>query len=386
MPSMRIPVALVLVGVSSTVAAADAKQNKAFVTAMAKSPDAAKPLVGFPLATSELQFATDDCQSKFPTGAKIDEADFAAFVECVKPLHLAADGDAIIADPGFAIQTVFSKGKLVVLYGGSTFRPERAEKNLAATVKVNPDAEAKAAVARKKVPFLAVDIALCIRRDGSVESAHVERYNVVDAGDWAEQLLGLTTAATFKPFTIGNHALRVCTHQRHVYPTAKRKAGLAELARLEDEAMAGVEGGEVGGEVDGVEGGVEGGVVGGDAVGVIGAPPPPPPPPPPPAPPHIVPPLLLEGNRIAGNKVIIPDDATKTKIADAHRDKIVGSFRLCVDVRGEVASITMLKSTGFSAYDQLIQTQMRLWKYTPYQVNGKAVPVCTAITFIYSQK
>ena len=26
------------------------------------------------------------------------------------------------------------------------------------------------------------------------------------------------------------------------------------------------------------------------------------------------------------------------------------------------------------------------WKYSPYMVNGKAVPVCTAVTFIYSQK
>ena len=26
------------------------------------------------------------------------------------------------------------------------------------------------------------------------------------------------------------------------------------------------------------------------------------------------------------------------------------------------------------------------WRYKPYLVNGKAVPVCTAVTFIYSQK
>jgi hypothetical protein len=29
---------------------------------------------------------------------------------------------------------------------------------------------------------------------------------------------------------------------------------------------------------------------------------------------------------------------------------------------------------------------MRNWRYKPYLVNGKAVPVCTAVTFIYSQK
>ena len=47
----------------------------------------------------------------------------------------------------------------------------------------------------------------------------------------------------------------------------------------------------------------------------------------------------------------------------------------------------MLKSTGFPAYDNKILSKMRgEWRYKPYMVNGKAVPVCTAVTFIYSQK
>ena len=45
----------------------------------------------------------------------------------------------------------------------------------------------------------------------------------------------------------------------------------------------------------------------------------------------------------------------------------------------------MLKSTGFGAYDSKIQSEMRSWRYRPYMMNGRAVPVCTAVTFIYSQ-
>jgi len=134
------------------------------------------------------------------------------------------------------------------------------------------------------------------------------------------------------------------------------------------------------GEEDGVEGGVEGGVVGGYVGGA------PPPPPPPPAPPQNIPPALLEGQRVAGSKLIVPDDATKTKIAAAGRDKIVGSFKLCVTVDGDVASVNQLKSTGFPDYDAKIAAEMRTWRYRPYLVNGRAVPVCTAVTFIYSQK
>ncbi len=141
----------------------------------------------------------------------------------------------------------------------------------------------------------------------------------------------------------------------------------------------GVEGGEIGG--------VAGGVVGGDINGVAGAPPPPPPPPPPPAPPQNVPPTLLEGSRIAGEKMIVPDDVTKTEIQRSGKDKIIASFKLCINTGGEVTSVNMLKSSSFPAYDNKILTKMRTeWKYRPYAVNGRAVPVCTAVTFIYSQK
>jgi protein TonB len=141
------------------------------------------------------------------------------------------------------------------------------------------------------------------------------------------------------------------------------------------------------GDENGVEGGVEGGVVGGDPNGVLGAPPPPPPPPPPPAPPQIVPPKLLEGSRIAGEAQIIPDDNTKTEISRSGKDKIIGTFKLCLSTDGSVGAVSMIKSTGFDQYNAKILSTIRTqWKYRPYVVNGKAVPVCTAVTFIYSQK
>jgi protein TonB len=144
--------------------------------------------------------------------------------------------------------------------------------------------------------------------------------------------------------------------------------------------------GDVNGDENGVEGGVVGGVVGGDLNGVMGAPPPPPPPPPP-APPQNVPPTLLEGSRIAGEKQIVPDDVTKTEIGRSGKDRIVGSFKLCLTPTGSISNVTQLKSTGFPAYDSKILNKMRSeWRYKPYMVNGKAVPVCTAVTFIYTQR
>jgi protein TonB len=139
------------------------------------------------------------------------------------------------------------------------------------------------------------------------------------------------------------------------------------------------------GDPNGVEGGVEGGAVGGDLNGVVAAPPPPPPPPPP-APPQNLPPTTVEANRISGEKNIVPDDVTKTEISRSGKDKLVGSYKLCLTGEGNVASVVQLKSTGFAAYDSKIQSTIRSdWRYRPFMMNGKPTPVCTAVTFIYSQ-
>ena len=135
-----------------------------------------------------------------------------------------------------------------------------------------------------------------------------------------------------------------------------------------------------------------------DRIGIplqLQLPPPPPPPPPPPAgqeggvegsPPQNVAPTMLEGSRIAGEKVIVPDDKTKIAIQQSKRDRLIASFKLCVDTTGAVNTVTLLKTSGFPDYDAKIIREMNKWAYRPYQVNGQAVPVCSAVTFIYSQK
>jgi protein TonB len=142
------------------------------------------------------------------------------------------------------------------------------------------------------------------------------------------------------------------------------------------------------GDPDGEEGGVEGGVVGGQVGGVVGgvaaAPPPPPPPPPPKV--ETVTPQALEAQRIAGDKNISPDDVTKTEISRSGKTRIVIPVKLCVSEKGTVKSVNILKPSGFSSYDSKIKREMQGWKYRPFMVNGKAAPVCTAITLIYVQK
>src|SRR5947209_4094636 len=88
-----------------------------------------------------------------------------------------------------------------------------------------------------------------------------------------------------------------------------------------------------------------------------------PPPPPPPTP--------LEGSRIAGEKMISPDDVTKTEIQRSGKDRVIGSFKLCLTIGGDISNVNMLKSTGFPAYDNKILSTIRgTWRYKPYNVNG----------------
>jgi protein TonB len=147
--------------------------------------------------------------------------------------------------------------------------------------------------------------------------------------------------------------------------------------------VEGEEGGVEGGDVDGVYGGVIGGVAEGWREGE--GPAAPPPPPPPPAPPQNVAPSMLEAQRIAGDKNIQPDDATKIEILRSGKERLVASWKLCISATGDVASANLLKSSGFPAYDEKMRAGIKTWRYRPYQVNGKPAPVCTAVTFIYSQ-
>jgi TPR repeat protein len=102
--------------------------------------------------------------------------------------------------------------------------------------------------------------------------------------------------------------------------------------------------------------------------------------------PNAVTPTALETHRIAGKKLIVPDDQTKDEIYRAHKRRLVGSFKLCITTEGQVASAVMLKSTGFSSYDQKIMRELYTWRYRPFLIDGRPESVCTAVTFIYSQR
>ncbi|HEY4055325.1 MAG TPA: hypothetical protein VGM39_01910 [Kofleriaceae bacterium] len=101
--------------------------------------------------------------------------------------------------------------------------------------------------------------------------------------------------------------------------------------------------------------------------------------------PQVVEPTLLEGHRIVGNKNVVPDRDTMRFIHDHGVGPVVTSVRICLDPSGVPEQIAPLSPSCFPRYEDAIVAAMHDWRYSPYQVNGVAVPVCTAVSFLYRQ-
>jgi TonB family protein len=95
---------------------------------------------------------------------------------------------------------------------------------------------------------------------------------------------------------------------------------------------------------------------------------------------------LVEGRRIVGDKNVSPDEDTKNEIARSRNRRLEGRFRVCIDEQGNVESVLALRSTGYAAYDGRLIAAMEKWRYSPFLIDDKPVPVCTGVSFIYSQR
>jgi hypothetical protein len=214
---------------------------------------------------------------------------------------------------------------------------------VAGTRTVEPDPEVRAAFAPTSDSIAGVHLLVCVDTAGKVAEAQAwpatpgrERY--------ASYVRAVEAAATqwrFQPFEVHGKPVPVCAFDVFAYP-ADHKRDLALASTAESASF--------------------------DAAST-----------------QNVSPQALEAFRIAGNKNIVPDNFTKTRISVSGKSELVGSFKLCLDEGGKVASVKLLKTTGFPAYDQTINRDIHTWRYRPFWVDGRPQPVCTAVTFIYSQ-
>jgi TonB family protein len=102
--------------------------------------------------------------------------------------------------------------------------------------------------------------------------------------------------------------------------------------------------------------------------------------------PKVVPANLIEGYRIGGNARIAPPEEVRLAMRKADRMQTRATVKLCLDDAGRVDSLRLLGSSGYQAYDAKLLAEMRDWRYRPYEVNGRPIGVCTAVTFIYKMQ
>jgi hypothetical protein len=320
-------------------------------------------------------FEDASCTAKFPVG-EIEEADFGELARCLVGLKLQpspredALGDVVVmtyapgfevearvlqGDAGSALQWIGPSGRrssdTLLTISGDAFEALRIAGDRDGPLDPKHAATIELDLADPRPPLTAPGVTpppprkhalawlkVCIDEQGGVSS--VDPY-VTTSSKAQDLFVAAAKGWKFRPFLVSGQPMPVCAMSRLVYPPG---AGpMPETLPM------------------------------------------------PPPPSHakkralvLTSSKLLEGKRIAGNINIQPDDRTKSRMASSGKRRVEGTFRVCIDEEGRVESVLPMRSTGFSAYDGVLLGSMRAWRYSPYKVDDQAIPVCTAVTFIFS--
>lgn len=305
-----------------------------------------------------LWFDSPDCAKQFSGEVTLRAGAHPAFLACLSSHGLRFDprasadrSAALVYDPGAVLTVDLVDGAIAQItglqpswqdaYAASISPGALASHLVAGTHDVEPDRAARDAIAVFPDGVAAVHLHVCVDVTGKLEEARVVK-SPHGNDNYARAVEAAAAGWRFKPFEVGGKPVPVCADDVFVYPADRWRTAVFERS-----------------------------AIGLSANGSL-------------VPQNVAPPAL-ESHRIAGEKFIVPDDPTKTAIAVSGKGQIVGSFKLCITTEGQVASVAMLKSTRFASYDQKIERELHTWRYIPFWLDGRPTPVCSVVTFIYSQ-
>ena len=100
----------------------------------------------------------------------------------------------------------------------------------------------------------------------------------------------------------------------------------------------------------------------------------------------VLPPTVMQGLRISGDTQIQAPDTVKTQMLRDGKDRAIGTLKVCIAVDGGISSVSVLGSTKYPAYDAKLVAAVRGWRYRAYLVNGRPMPACSTVTFVYTIK
>jgi len=306
-----------------------------------------------------LWFADRACARQFPRDFTLTADRQPEFLRClatldarVEPPSGSQDTPVLAYDPGLAIH-LGVRGRVVERIWTDVARiddpdatsidPDLLASHLVpGTFDIRPGAAVRGAAGAPDSK-MSIDVQVCVDRSGRVDGTRIER-STRSTEAYARAVLAAAATWRFTPFLVRGKPVRVCAIET-----------FSDSPELQTRPRERPVRAELGGS------------------------------------PRNVAPNALDAVRIAGQKSIVPDDATKTAlwqsaISTAQRVHLIGSFKLCISSSGRIQSIATLKSTGVPTYDhKLIRDMRETWRYRPFLLEGVPLPVCTAVTFIYSQ-
>lgn len=304
-----------------------------------------------------LWFTDADCQARFQQAGPVKPDAFDAFARCVATLHLRPTGrtesiddtSVLTDDAGFEIEAQVVDGRLKFIgFSGRapgvpdlpSITPQSLE---SLRVGGDPDATISADEASRiflpgqPVPNLVEHLRLCLGEDGQLSTVTPAQTTVPAS---AAAFAAVARTWKFRPFVVAEKPIAACAVVGFQYPAGPRAASRDRLPRPPELSKAG----------------------------------------------HFiyyVNPRDLGPRRVVGDSLVVPDDEDRMHL---HGKRVVGSFKLCLDETGHYERGLLLQSTGVPGYDAKIARTMMQWVYQPYVVDGVAVPVCSTVTFIYSQR
>jgi hypothetical protein len=322
--------------------------------------DAIAKLLRGSVTNGGLWFSDPECVRQFPVAAKIDGERLGAFAKCLAELRFQPslrhdpfiDVAVLTYAPGIEVEALIAHdtdGPRLdwIGYAGRRNLADALPTITSAVLEslrsagspdgpLDPTASAALFEPRVRNAVAYAWLKVCIDADGAVTSVHPR-----EASSLSASRLFVATAMKwrFHPFVVGGHAIPACAMVDLAYPPARKEA----VETLPLPSMAADE-------------------------------------------PVIVPPKALEAHRISGSKLIVPDDDVKFALRKLGATRLVGSFKLCIDETGHVTHVTTIRSTKAPSYDQKITARLYSWVYAPYIDEGRPTPVCTAVTFIYTQR
>ncbi|MEZ4363799.1 MAG: TonB family protein [Kofleriaceae bacterium] len=91
----------------------------------------------------------------------------------------------------------------------------------------------------------------------------------------------------------------------------------------------------------------------------------------------------MERLLISGASIIDPDPHVMREIKQRGRTMTVSTTKVCIDEKGHVSNVVLLKSSGFPDYDAKLLRALRARRYRPFKLSGVAKKVCSSWTTIF---